>query len=73
MDHKLSNAIPLNAVKDEGHCIWYGPCEDCKNDQDKTLNVAYNGPAKALEPEDEDSLKTLCPELFEGHGKLSLC
>lgn len=62
VDQKLSNAFPVNAMK-EGHCIWYGPCDDCGNQP-----VPYDGPAKALEPADEKNLKTVCPELFESHS-----
>lgn len=50
---------------DQGHCIWYGTCTDC----DYSYNYAYEGEAMALEEYEEESLRTVCPELFDLYGK----
>lgn len=56
-----------NRKAEDGHCVWYGTCENCVPGH-ADYNIAYDGPAKPMNPDDGDDLKAVCPELFEGLG-----
>jgi hypothetical protein len=68
--HHWSLSNSENDETTEGHCIWYGSCEGCiPNHAD--YNKAYNGPALPMDPNDAETLRSVCPELFDGIGKMT--
>lgn len=68
--HNWVSSNDENVENTEGHCIWYGSCEGCiPNHAD--YNKAYNGPALPMDPNDAETLRSVCPELFDGIGKMA--
>lgn len=49
----------------EGHCIWYGQCND---DGLHSQNCLYDGPAKILDKNGTKILENYCPHLMNNNG-----
>lgn len=61
-------AVAKSSKDEQGHCVWYGTCSDC----DYAYNYAYSGEAMPIADTDHAALYSVCPELFDQFGKLTV-
>ncbi|KAK0166490.1 hypothetical protein PV328_004905 [Microctonus aethiopoides] len=63
----LSSVSTVASAEDDGHCVWYGECNEDANTHRQ--NCFYTGPAKTLDPVGLKILSRRCPHLMHNNGQ----